>query len=421
MKAIVHPDPLHGSIAAIASKSAAHRLLICAALSDAPCTVFCNTTSSDIEATADCLRALGACIEYRNGAFAVTPLTRSVQALLPCRESGSTLRFLLPVTAALGADARFCMQGRLPSRPLSPLREEIERHGCHFGEIADGILPLTGRITSGEYTIDASVSSQFVSGLLFALPLLSGESRIHLTGRIESKPYITMTLDALKRFAIVIEETDDGYRIPGGQTYHAEGEIRAEGDWSNAAFPLCAAAISGGTVTVTGLDPLSLQGDRAVTDLLQRFGAHVECSSDAVTVRGGRLHGIEINAADIPDLVPVLAAVAASADGVTHITSAGRLRLKESDRLQSVTAALRALGAEIAEHPDGLTVCGKPKLAGGTCDAANDHRIAMMAAVAAQCCAGSVTILGAEAVRKSYPGFFDDYRALGGNAVFVED
>lgn len=421
MKAIVSFAKLHGRIAAIASKSAAHRLLICAALSDSPCTVVCNTTSADIDATVDCLRALGAHIVYENGAFSVTPVQCVSRARLDCRESGSTLRFLLPISAALGIGTDFCMRGRLASRPLSPLREEMERHGCRFGAISDGVLPLSGKLLPGDYYIDASISSQFITGLLLALPLLSDESRIHLTGSIESKPYIAMTLEALSRFSVTVDKTDDGYRIPGRQRYHASEEIRVEGDWSNAAFPLCAAAVSGSTVKVTGLRMASLQGDRAVISILERFGAHVECTEDAVTICGGTLHGMEINASHIPDLVPVLAVVASVAEGVTHITSAGRLRFKESDRLQTVTAALGALGADITEEKDGLMIRGKAQLTGGVCSAANDHRIAMMAAVAAQCCVSPVTIVGAEAVSKSYPDFFADYRALGGNVELLEE
>jgi len=406
---------LSGAVAAIPSKSDVHRLLICAALADGPTQIRCAGTSGDIAATVRCLRALGAEIRQTADGFTVAPIRTPAEApLLDCGESGSTLRFLLPVACALGANAAFTGAGRLPERPLSPLYEELQRHGCTLSP--QGRFPLTaaGRLLPGAFTLDAGVSSQFVSGLLFALPLLPGESTLALTGRVESGPYIDLTVAALTRFGAALHKTETGWRIPGGRRLHTPGTVAAEGDWSNAAFWLCAGALGGG-VTVTGLAADSLQGDRRITELLTRFGADVSVTEDRVTVRPAPLRGVRLDAADIPDLVPVLAAVAAAAEGETVITGAARLRLKESDRLRTTAGTLRALGADVRETADGLRIRGTPALAGGvTVSGCGDHRIVMTAAVAAIRCRRPATVTGAEAVDKSYPGFFRDYAALGG-------
>jgi 3-phosphoshikimate 1-carboxyvinyltransferase len=317
---------------------------------------------------------------------------------LPCGESGSTFRFLLPVVGALGRKASFILEGRLPERPLSPLYEELVRHGCKLSPQGANPFTIEGQLTPGSYTLDGGVSSQFISGLLFALPLLGGDSTISLTGKAESLPYIEMTLDTLKTFQINIGYDGKAFTIPGRQKYISPGTVQVEGDWSNAAFWLCAGAVSGNTVTVTGLDPHSKQGDRAVAEILGRFGKD--------------LHGIEIDAANIPDLVPILSVVAAAAKGPTRIYNAGRLRDKESDRLAAIRDVLGKLGADIRETEDGLVINGGKPLTGGTVSSWGDHRIAMSAAIAAVLCAGPVIIQGAEAADKSYPTFFDERRRL---------
>lgn len=392
MNKTIIPAPLSGTIAAIPSKSMAHRLLICAALAGDGSEVVCQGTSRDIEATRACLDAM------KQG------------GVLPCGESGSTLRFLLPVVAALGLDAEFHMEGRLPQRPLAPLDGQLEAHGAVLHRPRPEVLRCSGQLTPGAYTLPGDVSSQYISGLLFALPLLDGPSTLTVTGTLESAAYVEMTLNALRQFGVDITVTEQVFHIPACR-YHGPERVRVEGDWSNAAFWLCAGALSR-PVTVTGLDPESLQGDRAVIELLERFGAAVTKTDGAYTVGPGRLHGIEIDASAIPDLVPVLAVVAAAAEGTTEIIHAGRLRLKESDRLVSVRQLLENLGASVEEHPDGLTIYGGRPLSGGTVDSCNDHRIAMAAAVAAVLCREPVTVLGAEAVEKSYPAFWKDYEKL---------
>ncbi len=406
MIATIDPAPLAGTIPAIASKSQAHRMLICAALADRDTAIACPTLSADITATAACLRALGADISYENGVFSVKPIV-SVPALpaLDCGESGSTLRFLLPVVCALGAGATIIMHGRLPERPLSPLWEELGRHGAALSRPAPDIIAVGGSLSAGGYTIAADVSSQFISGLLFALPLLDGPSTLRLTGHLESAAYVTMTQRAMALFGAAVRMEDGVYAIPGGRPYASPGTAAVEGDWSNAAFWVAADRICGGTLTVTGLDPDSPQGDRAVTELAGRIAA-----GNAV-----------IDCQDVPDLVPVLSVLAAVTPGLTRFVNAGRLRIKESDRLATTAGLLRALGGDVEELADGLVVRGRTRLAGGVADSANDHRIAMSAAVAAIACDGPVTIHGAQAVNKSYPAFWDDYARLGGRVTLEED
>ena len=411
----VFPGQLHGVIKAIPSKSQAHRALICAALSDRPTRIECGGESEDITATAACLAALGAEIRKEDWGFCVSPLPRIfAPAVLPCGESGSTFRFMLPIVCALGRSVSFMPKGRLPERPLSPLYEELVRSGCELSPQGSVPFYASGQLSPGQYTLDAGVSSQFISGLLFALPLLDGDSELLLNGHIESFPYIELTLAMLDAFGIKTTFSGAMFSIPGRQEYHSPGTVRIEGDWSNAAFWLGAGAVSTGSVTCTGLDLQSAQGDREILDILRRFGAQVEADNTSVTVSGGKLRGIEIDARNIPDLVPIMAVVASLAEGVTVIKNAGRLRGKESDRLAAVSGVLNGLGADVSETKDGLLIRGGSTPTGGEAPSWGDHRIAMAAAVAATVCSMPVDIKGAEAVRKSYPEFFNDLVSLGG-------
>lgn len=392
MDITINPRPLQGSVAAIPSKSQAHRLLICAAFADAPTALTCPQTNEDITATAECLNALGAKITRTDTGYSILP-TKDIprQAVLNCRESGSTLRFLLPIVGALGVDAIFQLSGRLPQRPLSPLWEEMERMGCGLSRPTADTIRCCRQLKPGQYRIDGGVSSQFITGLLYAMALMDGESSLTVTGKTESKPYIEMTRRALAAFGV---DTED-YHVTGSRPFHSPGTAHVEGDWSNAAFFLAARAL-GSELTVTGLDADSPQGDRAVADILEQL-------SDFRTV----------SAADIPDLVPVLAIVAGAKRGAVF-TDIGRLRLKESDRVASVAAMLQNLGARVETTEDTLTV-HPATFRGCTVNASHDHRIAMAAAVAATVARGPVTILGADCVSKSYPGFWEEYRRLGGS------
>lgn len=398
MNIVITPGALSGAVRVPASKSAAHRLLICAALADGPTRIAISALNRDIEATADCLRALGAGIEATAGGLAVSPIAGIPDnPLLDCGESGSTLRFLLPVAAALGAGITFTGRGRLPQRPNAPLVEALRKHGA---KIDNDLLPMavSGPLAGGRWTLPGDVSSQYVTGLLFALPLLADDSEIGLTTPLASAAYVDMTLQALRQFGITVGPTASGWRVPGNQRYHTPGEAAVEGDWSAAAFWLAANAL-GADIAVKGVDEDSVQGDRAVADLLGRPS---------------------IDATHVPDLVPALAVAAANLPQRTVITGAARLRLKESDRLQTVADLLSALGHGVTVTEDGLVIDGgRPKPCDApvrTVDGANDHRIVMAAAVAAACADRPVRILGAQAVEKSYPDFFRDFIKLGGNA-----
>lgn len=391
MDLTILPGKLKGTLNAIPSKSQAHRLLICAAFSNADTILHCPATNQDIEATADCLRALGAAIEYTDGSYMVSPIKHiPSNAVLHCGESGSTLRFMLPIAGALGVDATFIMQGRLPQRPLSPMWEEMERNGCILSRPTDDTIRCQGKLNSGKYTIDGGVSSQFVTGLLFAMALLPGSSTLTITGKIESKPYIEMTLQALELFGV----STANYQISGSYPFVTPKVLTVEGDWSNGAFFLTAKAL-GSDLDVRGLTPESAQGDRAVAQILDMLNSHVT-----------------VDAADIPDLVPILAVAGGAKNGISF-TNVGRLRLKESDRVETVAAMLRNLGAEVQTEQDCLTVFPAQYRA-CTINAAGDHRIAMASAIAATIADGPVTILGAQCVAKSYPAFWDEYARLGG-------
>ncbi len=422
MNVTLHGLTSSGRISAIPSKSHVHRLLIAAALSDHVRQIRCDRTNADIDATVRCLNALGANITFENGLFTVSPILTPVNgATLPVGESGSTLRFLIPVVAALGVTAHFVMEGRLPGRPLSPLREVLIDHGVTFSEAGANPMTLSGQLRGGSFVYDGGVSSQFTTGLLLALPLLDKPSFVTLTGKVESRPYIDLTVATLKAFGIEIKEESNTFSLVAKAQAEAT-LMEAEGDWSNGAFMLALGAFSHRGMTVTGLDASSAQGDRAIVPLLQQFGADItEEACGALSLKRRELTAIpEIDAADIPDLVPILSVLAASARGTTRIRNCGRLRIKESDRIASVCAMLTSLGGSVRSEGDDIVIDGNGTLSGGTVDCANDHRIAMSAAVASVIATGPVTLLGAEAVRKSYPAFFDDLGMLSGQTISYE-
>ena len=404
------PKPLSGRVAAIPAKAEAHRALIAAALADRPTLVRnLSNLSNDIRATLEALCALGASFEKKDDAILLRPIVDVPQtATVDCGESGSTLRFLVPVISALthgNSIVRVTGGGRLPERPMEDLLRVLRAHGT----VIDGDrvpFSITGELTAGTYELPGNVSSQYVTGLMFALPLLRGDSEIRLTTPLESTGYVDMTKRTLSLFGIQAEGV-----VKGGQIYRSPGEIMVGGDWSNAAMWLAAGAL-GGPVTMTGLDLESAQGDKAVVDILRRFGATVVVEGDAVTVSAGSLKGIEIDTRDIPDLLPVLSIVAAAANGETRFVNAGRLRLKESDRLATVAALIKALGGNVEEGPDWLAVKGGNRLKGGCCEVANDHRLVMAAVLASAISETPVEFDGFQAINKSYPTFMEDYRKL---------
>lgn len=408
MDITIFPGKLEGRVTPSPSKSQAHRAMLCAALADQPTRIEIPTICDDLVATIGCISAFGGEIEHCYGqAEIITPIGNVPSgAVCNCGESGATLRFMLPLAASLGIDTIFLLEGRLPYRPLSPLWEEKERHGCRLnwlsreqlkktlGKVSYNVtagLHLSGRLRPGHYRLDGNISSQFVSGLLMSLPLLEGQSRLELIGAVESRPYIDMTLDVLRQFGI---QWDDMLHISGPQSFKSPGTFCVEADWSNAAFWLAANAL-GSRIQITGLNDSSVQGDKAVVSLLHQLQ-----------------NNLTISAADIPDLVPILAVIAAFSKGAV-ITDIRRLRLKESDRVASVVDMIRSLGGQAQADENSMTICPVP-LRGGIVDGKNDHRIAMAAAIAATVCDQSVTILGAECVGKSYPGFWKEFARLGG-------
>ncbi len=391
MDLTVYPKKLNGSVRAIPSKSQAHRLLICAAFSDKVSFLECPQTNEDINATARCLSALGAVIKRTESGYHVAPVQEvPTSAELDCGESGSTLRFLLPIACALGVNATFIMHGRLPLRPLSPLWEELERMGCSLSRPSANTILTSGKLHSGNFIISGSVSSQFISGLLFAAALLDDKSTITVTGQLESKPYVAMTQLALSHFGVNTEKL----HIQGCFPFRSPGKILVEGDWSNSAFFLAAKAL-GNNVNVTGLNADSPQGDRAIAAILPEYSNFDQLSG-----------------ADIPDLIPILAVLYGSKKQVVF-TDIARLRLKESDRVATVCNMLNQLGAKAYATETTLSVT-PGKYHSCIIDAAGDHRIAMAAAIAATVSDGPVTILGAECVAKSYPDFWDTFKQLGG-------
>ncbi len=405
-----------GEVTAISSKSDAHRLLIASALSDRQTFIRCNARSADITATVNCLNSLGADIKFVDASISVKPIKeKRKSAVLDCNESGSTIRFLLPVAAALGTNTEFTGGGRLPERPLSPLREQMEAHGVVFSPINVFPVKINGEMISGEFTIKGNISSQFITGLLFALPLLNGNSIINVIPPVESRPYIDMTLNTLKKFGITVTEKSNSFFIPGGQKYASPGTVESEGDWSNSAFFLTAGAVSG-RVTVTGLDVSSVQGDKQILTILKEMGAEITVEQGSITVKKGDLHGINIDARNIPDLVPIISVAAAAAnDGETVITGAERLKIKESDRLTAVYESFKALGVDISKTDDGLVINKTGIVSGGAVSGYNDHRMVMALSVLSAVSSGDIILRGAEAVNKSYPNFFEDFSSLGGS------
>lgn len=438
MNVQINPKPLCGKVKAIASKSHAHRLLLGAALCDIgnghidSCKVHISEMNEDLEATKNCITRL-----------------EQTEPVFFCNESGSTLRFFLPIAMALKERAEFWGAGRLPERPLSPLKEEMERHGCGFGtgfrpsatvgtsgadssgtgapELppqARHIITAEGRLQSGRYSLAGNISSQYITGLLFALPLLDGDSILDITSPLESAGYVDLTLEVLKLFGIRIQiftaqsNANIRFVIKGGQRYTSPGEVSAEGDWSNAAFWIAAdllgrtrspkaADISCIGVECTDLNPDSSQGDKRIVEF-----------ADIIKENANTSETLEFDVSQVPDLVPILSVMCCCRrDGTSKIVNAGRLRIKESDRLATVHEMLEALGAEIEEGEDSLTIYGTGSLTGGTVDGHNDHRIVMAAAAASVLCREPVTILGAEAVNKSYPAFWSDFRSLGGEYI----
>ena len=386
---------LNGNVTIPPSKSAAHRALICSYLAGGG-SVSPIIDSNDMRATVGVIDAL-----------------KNNEDVMNCIESGSTLRFMIPVVASLGRRATFIGEGRLPERPIGEYLDILPKHNVKVD--SNGYLPMTidGQLRNGSYEVNGDVSSQYITGLLLALANVEGDSAVILKTPLQSKPYVDMTVKVMADFGVNITETDFGYLIHGGQEFKKQDYI-VEGDWSQSAFFLVAGAI-GGDVKVSGLDMNSTQGDKAIVDVLKSFGANVEVGKDYVISRKSKLTGTTVDATDIPDLVPIIAVLGAFSNGKTTIKGAERLRFKESDRIESVVNNLRLMGVDVTETKDGMIINGS-KPHGADLKGYNDHRIVMAFSVAGLFCDGDVRIDDAQSINKSYPTFFDDYNMLGGKA-----
>lgn len=408
MDILIKPSVLKGRVDIPASKSCAHRALICASLAG-DSEISGINFSKDIDATIQAMSALGSMI-YTNQDSVDIPekINPPEKAVIDCNESGSTLRFVIPIAAALGVETEFHGRGRLPQRPIDIYIRELSKHGITFNYNNTMPFTISGKLTSGIYEIEGNISSQFITGLLFALPLVEGDSEIVLTSHLESRPYVDITIDILRRFGIEIVETENSFKIKSGQKYMPHDE-RVEGDYSQAAFFYVANAL-GSQVEIGNLNPDSVQGDKKIIELI-----------DSV-VKDGQITGYKADCSDIPDLVPILSVLGAYGKETSVIYNAERLRIKESDRLTACADMLNNLGGDVTVTPDGLEIKPVEELHGGTIESFGDHRIVMAGAIAALCCSGDVIIKGAEAINKSYPDFLNDYTKLGGvvNVINLE-
>lgn len=411
MKRVLEPGPRTGTVTAPASKSVLHRALILAALSEGTGRIGCGTLSEDLKATAASLKALGADIRSDGETLLVGPIREvPAEAVLACGESGTTLRFLLPLAGALGVSASFLREGRLPERPLEPLRSELSSHGMRIRE-EGGILRAEGRLMAGDYTLPGNISSQFISGLLLALPLLPGESTLTVLPPVESEPYILLTERLLAEAGIALRKEGNTYRIPGGQKPEMDGQPEPEGSWSAAVPFLCMGALSKAGITVRGLRHEPPQGDREILDILREMGAVARMLPDGASVRRGSLKGGSFDLRQMPDAAPALAVLAALAEGETVLSGTARLRGKESDRVAAAVALIRGLGGEAEAGEDRILIRGGG-LRGGEADSFGDHRIAMAAALAACGAREPVYLGGSGCVAKSFPDFWTEFGRL---------
>ena len=421
MKVKIYPSKVHGTVAIPSSKSMAHRALICASLAKGCSTLSGITPSKDIEATISCMQALGAKIEQVEDNYIVhgTNLQVQVQNILcDCHESGSTLRFLIPVASLTNQKVTFIGQGRLMKRPMDIYQTLFDQQNLSFIQEEDHI-EIQGALKENHYTIPGNVSSQFISGLLFTLPLLPKESTITIQEPFESKSYVDLTLQMLKNFGITIYQKGNTYSIPGSQHYQAKN-VHVEGDYSQMAFFGVLASLQS-ELTITNMDPDSMQGDKAILQQLQNAGAKVSIKNNQITVTHQLLQAQTIDLANCPDLGPILCVLASFCKGYTHFIHAKRLRIKESDRIEAMESELKKWGVDISSTEDTITIYGKEAYDRKDIiiDGHNDHRIVMAMSVFGLCAKYPSVIHGAEAITKSYPTFFDDICKIHGKVENV--
>lgn len=415
----IYPSKLCGSVTAPPSKSDSHRALICAALCDGPTVIKNCGNSDDINATISVLSGFGATFMRNGNEITVYPAktAKPISKIADCNESGSTLRFLLPVAAALGVETEFVGKGRLPLRPIDTLTDLLNNHNvkCNGSTLP---LKISGKLSSGLYRLAGNISSQYISGLLMALSVTKGQSKIELTTVLESKPYVDMTLDTLKKFGADIIVTDDGYLI-NGKEHLTPCEYTVEGDWSQAAFFMVAGALGNG-ITLKGLNLNSFQGDKKIIDVLKTCGADVSISEDGITVKNGDLKAIEIDGSQIPDIIPIISVLSAFCEGTTTIHSVERLAIKESNRITETVSRLNTFGIDAICTHNTITVT-KSVPHGTEIDSANDHRIVMSFAVLASMCQNESIINNFTAINKSYPDFFKDFKNTGGKVDVINN
>jgi 3-phosphoshikimate 1-carboxyvinyltransferase len=416
----INPAKLNGKINVPSSKSICHRAIICASLGDGVSNLENISFSRDIYATCNAVENLGVKIYRGKSNLTVkgNPRLTVKNPYINCGQSGSTLRFLVPIAAAIDEKIIFTGGGKLIDRPLDVYYDIFDNQKIYYKNF-NGKLPLIlkGKLKPGDYEVRGDISSQFITGLLFVLPILDGDSSVNLTTALESRPYVDITLDVLKKFGIkVCEDGLKRYVVRGRQKYESS-DYRVEGDFSQAAFWLVMGALGNGIVCC-GLKKDSLQGDRMIVDILKKMGIKVKWTGNSlIAMPSDRIYGSTIDASQCPDLVPVLAALASVSCGTTEIKNAGRLRIKESDRLKAISSELNKIGGHVLEKEDGLLIRGRERLAGGEVDSWDDHRIAMSLASVSSRCLNPMTIKGAECVKKSYPGFWKDFMILGGNIL----
>lgn len=412
MDITINPNRLKGIVRIPSSKSMTHREIICASLSKGTSVISGVTFSKDIYATLSAMGGLGAKYSIHDDTITVTGIsTPKDNSIIDCCESGSTLRFIIPIVGALGVSATLIGQGRLPERPITPFIRELPKKNVSFEYNNTMPFSMGGQLQSGTFELEGDISSQFITGLLFALPLLKDDSKIFMTSPLQSKPYVDMTIECMKNYGVCIEETDYGYFVAGKQEYKPLNH-RVEGDYSQAAFFYVANAI-GNDIILENISKNSIQGDKKIVEI---------CEKACYNRNDKRLNSYTINATDIPDLVPILAVLGCFGNGISTIIGAERLKIKESDRLIATADVLNKLGGRVKPTDNGLIIEPIEHFTGGIVESFGDHRIVMAVAIASTRCIGNVTIKGANAVEKSYPEFFRDYKNLGGkiNVINVE-
>ncbi|MCW3994566.1 MAG: 3-phosphoshikimate 1-carboxyvinyltransferase [Candidatus Bathyarchaeota archaeon] len=422
---IVHKSAhLSGVVCAPPSKSYTQRMVIAASLAEGTSKISNPLQAEDTKATIRAVTALGAKVKKASGCWIIQGTTSLKGAKKPidCGESGATLRFMVPVAALAEGSSILTFRGSIERRPIEPLLGSLKDLGAeaHVGKFGnrDGVFVSGNGIVGGATSIAGDVSSQFISGLMFASPLAKKDTEITLTSPLESADYVKMTEAVLSRHAIVVGVKDNCIAVPANQTYKAADD-RVPGDFSSAAFLLAAAAITQSKIQVTNLDYQTVQGDKEILRILKEMGVNGKVCADNVEIEdlGNLLKPIEVDAKHIPDLVPAIAALACYAKGTSRVFGARRLRLKESDRLESLYSELTKMGAKIRINDDGLTVQGGNRLHGAVIDSHNDHRIAMACTVAALGAEGETVIQNAECTRKSYPQFFTHLKQIGADVV----